>query len=47
MDEEKFERAFDVILRNQAQFYSDLQQLHAGQKEAKKERMYWDVFQGN
>lgn len=36
MDEEKFQRAIDIILQNQAQFYSDLQQLQEGQKEAKK-----------
>lgn len=36
MDEEKFQRAIDIILQNQAQFYSDLQQLQEEQKEAKK-----------
>ena len=36
MDEENFQRAIDIILQNQARFYSDLQQLQEEQKEAKK-----------
>ena len=36
MDEEKFQRAIDIILQNQAQFYADLQQVQEEQKEATK-----------
>ncbi len=36
MDEENFQRAIDIILQNQARFYSDLHQLQEEQKEAKK-----------
>lgn len=33
MDEEKFQRAIDIILQNQAQFYADLQQMQETNKE--------------
>ena len=43
MDDEKFQRAIDIILENQAQFYTDLQkvqetnkQIQETQKEAEK-----------
>ena len=36
MDEEKFQRAIDIILEQQATFYSGLQELQEIQKEAEK-----------
>ena len=33
MDDEKFQRAIDIILQNQAQFYADLQQVQETNKE--------------
>ncbi len=36
MDDEKFQRAIDIILENQAQFYVDLQQIQEVQREAEK-----------
>ncbi len=36
MDEEKFQRAIDILLEQQGKFYSDLQELKEVQKEAEK-----------
>lgn len=33
MDDEKFQRAIDIILENQAKFYTDLQQVQETNKE--------------
>lgn len=36
MDEEKFQRAIDILLEQQAKFHSDLRELKDVQKEAEK-----------
>lgn len=36
MNDEKFQRAIDIVLENQARFYTDLQQTQQVQKEAEK-----------
>ena len=36
MDDEKFQRAIDIILENKAQFYANLQEIQEMQKESEK-----------
>jgi len=39
MDEEKFQRAIDILLEQQAKFYSDLQQMQETNKEIQENHL--------
>ena len=39
MDEEKFQRAIDIILENQAQFYTDLQKIQETNKQIQEAQL--------